>query len=834
MNNRNLTTSLYRLIIALSFTQIFIFKSHSQQQYSNLVLRINYRYLDLDLIDDQSFHKFSFNEILNREGKEQLKILETSYSNLGDIKLTKIFGFMSWKDSISTSRQGNKITIPPFWATFTLTVPQNEDSRKLMVFLNKAVPLIDYAEPSFPVEMQSPPNDSLYNRQKSLNGSTLTPFAGINIEEAWEMETGEPFIKVGVLDSGIDSTHPDLDVLFGGTYYKTNGTYYEFGVDSESHGTGVAGIIAAKRNNEIGISGIAGGNSNGENGVSLIDLKYPFLSNAGNEYICAAVVDAARSVGTYWNYADSSNYYSVLDGEYDNTNYFRKTPGFGVHIGNHSYTIRIAQPVPTFEGKVPSEESNIEANCNLCREAYLFSLKNGVINVVARGNSSHLTNTQSPTYVQTFYPQAFSDNWIISVGASGYDGTTVRTGINQSPAEAQSGFYSLYGANMDLIAPGSDSIVYSTKTSFWGGPIYQRFNGTSAAAPHVSGVVGLLLSHYNTSCYSNRNLSIEDVEYILQESATDVLDLDFDQISGAGRLNAGNALKMIDYPKKQIVHPDSLISSIEIGRDTIALRYNKAFIAEGWGPISRSMQLTREKNYQVVRIAYENTYSFAEFIQPSTQILGYWARESVSNSTEFYVDTTTSLSAPNVWQFDNFEMNPFVEITDFNAITKTIKLKGFYYHFVAQYVDGTFISDPLINVDQWYPINPEIDTAKMGFSLYLNDSLISMYDFPCLSDNILYDSTYVPYQSQVGMAENSEIMMNIYPNPVNDLLYIDFVDDIYIEKNLILTDTQGKDIQSVTTKEEKLVIKVDNLNRGMYILNCSIGGEIRTFKIIKI
>lgn len=58
MNNRNLTTSLYRLIIALSFTQIFIFKSHSQQQYSNLVIRINYRYLDLDLIDDQSFQKF--------------------------------------------------------------------------------------------------------------------------------------------------------------------------------------------------------------------------------------------------------------------------------------------------------------------------------------------------------------------------------------------------------------------------------------------------------------------------------------------------------------------------------------------------------------------------------------------------------------------------------------------------------------------------------------------------------------------------------------------------------------------------------------------------------
>lgn len=833
MNNRNLTTSLYRLIIVLSFTQIF--NSYSQQQYSNLVVRINYRYLDLDLIDDQSFHKFSFKEILNSDGKEQLKILETSYSNLGDIKLTKIFGFMSWKDSISISRQGNKVTIPPFWATFTLAVPQDEDSRKLMIFLNNAVPLIDYAEPSFPVEMQSPPNDSLYNRQKSLNGSTLTPFAGINIEEAWEMETGEPFIKVGVLDSGIDSTHPDIDVLFGGTYYKTNGTYYEFGVDTDIHGTNVAGVIGAKRNNNIGIAGIAGGNAENEKGVSLIDLRYPFLSNAGNQYICAAVVDAARSVGTYWNYIDSTNLYTETEDQYNNPNYLRKTPGFGIHIGNHSYTIRIDQPIPTIEEKVPSEESNVELNCNLCREAYLFSLRNGVINVVARGNSGHLTNTQSPTYVQTFYPQAFSDNWIISVGASGYDGTTVRTGINQSPAEATSGFYSLYGANMDLIAPGSDSIVYSTKTSFWGGPIYQRFNGTSAAAPHVSGVVGLLLSHYNTSCYSNRNLSIEDVEYILQESATDVLDPDFDQISGAGRLNAGNALKMIDYPKKQIVHPDLLISSIEIERDTIALKYREAFVAEGWGPISREIQLTRNKNYQVERVAYENTYSFAEYIQPSTQILGHWARESVSNSTEFYNDTSTSLAFPNVWQFDNFEMNPFVEITDFDSITNTIKLKGYYYHFIEQYLPNSFLPDEDVSINLWYPANPEIDSAKMGFSIYLQDStLTSLYDFPCESLNVLYDSTYVPYENTAGIEEKKIDSIEVFPNPSSETLNILFTGNLNSNMTLVLVDLQGKEYGTYDTRAQNYVIQTNNLSPGVYILNCLIDNKKQIFKIVKL
>ncbi len=827
---------LHRLIVILVFLQISTLNISAQQNYTNLVVRVNYRYLDLDLIDNPSFDKFRFNEILNKKGKEQLKALESHYSNLGNYKLTKIFGFMSWKDSISISRQGTKVTIPPFWATFTLNVPQNEDYRKLMVFLNKAAPLIDYAEPSFPVEMQSPPNDSLYSRQKSLNGTTALPFAGINVEEAWELETGEQFIKVGVLDSGIDSTHPDLNVLFGGTYYKTNGTYYEFGVDTESHGTGVAGIIASKRNNETGIAGIAGGNNTSEKGVSLIDLKYPFINNSGNEYICAAVVDGARSVGSYWNYADSSNYYTTVDGEYDNTNYFRKTPGFGIHIGNHSYAIKIAQPIPTIEDKVPSEESNIEANCKLCREAYLFSLKNGVINVVARANSGHNPpDTQSPTYVQTLYPQAFPDNWIVSVGASGYDGTTVRTGINQSPSEVIGGFYSLYGGNMDLIAPGSDSIVYTTRTTFWGGPLYQRFNGTSAAAPHVSGVVGLLVSHYNTDCYSNRNLSIEDVEYILQESATDVLDPDFDIISGAGRLDAGKAIKMIDYPKKQIVHPDSLINSEEIERDTIALKYNAAFVAEGWGPISRVMQLTSNKNYKVVRVAYENTYSFAEFIQPSTEILGHWARESVSNSTEFYLDTTTSLSAPNVWQFDNFEMNPYVEITDFNTTTKTIKLKGYYYHFIEQYLPNSFLPDEDLSIDLWYPANPQIDSAKMGFSIYLQDStLTSLFDFPCISDNILYDSTYVPYQNTSTIDENDIDAVKIYPNPVNEILKIDFKGFTNGEKKLTLMDLQGKLIETWITNDEKFEIQMTELNRGIYILDYTTDKNNKSFKIIKL
>jgi len=77
----------------------------------------------------------------------------------------------------------------------------------------------------------------------------------INAPNAWDTTMGEG-VTIAIIDSGVDSTHPDLapNIVPGYNFYDNNSDTS----DVCGHGTMVAGTAAAVGNNSVGVAGVAG------------------------------------------------------------------------------------------------------------------------------------------------------------------------------------------------------------------------------------------------------------------------------------------------------------------------------------------------------------------------------------------------------------------------------------------------------------------------------------------------------------------------------------------------------------------------------------------------
>ncbi len=102
------------------------------------------------------------------------------------------------------------------------------------------------------------PNDRYYGCQWHLNNTNQFGAGGgqdINVESVWNTATGAG-INVAIVDSGLDTAHPDLkDNILTANNYDYNGNNNVFNL-FRYHGTLVAGIVAASHN-DIGVRGVA-------------------------------------------------------------------------------------------------------------------------------------------------------------------------------------------------------------------------------------------------------------------------------------------------------------------------------------------------------------------------------------------------------------------------------------------------------------------------------------------------------------------------------------------------------------------------------------------------
>lgn len=795
-------------------TQTIYAQTQQTEPLHDAIVKINWRYLDLDVIDDKSILSGDIHTFLNEKGEGFLK--EKNINPFIGLKVIKIFSFLSTTDTISIGRLGNRVRIPTFWSVFKIELNYETEVFQYCRDLYKLTPFISYAHPNYSGSFDGVPNDPLFSTNQYAFNNAPGLIDYVHLDSAWNIETGKPFVKVGIFDTGIDTTHPDLDVLTGRGYYNPDpGPFSEWEVDSNGHGTRVAGIVGAKRNNGVGVAGIAGGDGSDSSGVSLIAFNVLDDSDQGSlpfaDAVSVAIVDGARSVGGYHDWTNGVGFST-----YPQEHHYNQ--GFGILLANHSYTFVVADPLKNEWNSGTGDSEVIQTGkCDLCIEAYLFSYESNVINVGSRGNYRE----ESTSHYGSPYdwPSRMQDHMYISVGATAFNGEVLSI-TNNSSTE---GLGSKLAGNVDLVAPGTDSLLYTTTSSNdqYAG-IYGPFNGTSGAAPHVTGAVALLLSYYNKPCYSNYNLAQEDVEYLLQISATDVQGAGYDDSTGWGRLNVRALLDSLKRPDYQIIHPtDNPINYTIVLEDTIEV-YGKEL--QSYGPYSNEDLVQIEeapgstfgKKYEVERFKVTATYDFSSYLsQFTTELLNVWLRKNTSSFSVFMEDTLFIGNPPGGDNVKKFKLEHDCEIVSVNG--NMVTFTGYLYHFIFNIPDA-------IQLNVWYPE----DTSHFHFdySVYLKDTITPLnFDFPCDSTNMMVDTA--------ATIQDLNFSFTIYPNPTTNYFHIE---SSKLYSQIIIYDLTGKLIykKEYYNSIAKQNININYLPKGIYFVNIITDiGDTQTQKIIK-
>lgn len=351
---------------------------------------------------------------------------------------------------------------------------------------------VDYVEPDVVMVPMGLSND----KHVAAQWNFTDPVGGIYVNEAWPMSKGQGVV-VAVVDTGV-RPHVDLmaNVLPGYDFVSNRGAARDgSGRDAQAwdegnwttpgqcsashvtseesvwHGTHVAGTIAAVSNNGMGVASVAP----------------------------KAKVLPVRVAGRCGGYTSD-----IIDGML----WAAGLPVAGVPANTHP-----AKVINLSLGSVNACSKSFQAAIDAVRAQ-------GAVVVAAAGNADIDVARVSPAGCQG----------VIAVAASARDGNKA--------------YYSNYGKRISVAAPGGDMLdvaengilsTYNSGTKRPGLDVLAYMQGTSMAAPHVSGTAALMLA-------INPRLSPDTVQMLIKQSARPMSGAACRGGCGGGLLDAAAAV----------------------------------------------------------------------------------------------------------------------------------------------------------------------------------------------------------------------------------------------------------------------------------------------------